>query len=281
MDKKKILAALILLPVFVWLVGWGPIWLIFAIVLLLGAGLGGWESAKLAFGEDETSWRKLATALSMLACVASATGDDTSIVMALLGIFFLAFVATSLFSGELNRTLLRTAKLMFVALYPGLLIGYLIALKGYEPLVHGSKLLMMLFALVWVNDSGAYFTGKLKGKRKFAPVISPNKTWEGAIGGFVATLLLGLLIGWASPSFTAGQGLTLGVVLGIAGPVGDLLESAIKRGAGVKDSGTLLPGHGGVLDRIDSVIACAPIFYYYVAYSQHAGVLHWLAIGPQ
>jgi phosphatidate cytidylyltransferase len=152
----------------------------------------------------------------------------------------------------------------------------LLATKEYEVCEHGSKLLLMLFALVWINDAGAYFAGKSLGKRKFAPVISPNKTWEGAIGGFLATVILGMFIGGYSSIFTFRQGLFLGVLLGVIAPIGDLLESAIKRGAGVKDSGTLLPGHGGVLDRIDSVIFCAPVFYFYVFHMQHAPILRML-----
>jgi len=268
MDKKKIIAALVLLPIFVWLIGWGPHWLILLIVLVLGAGLGGWESAKMAFGEDEKIYRVAATAFSVALCNCARTGDGTLTLIGLLLIFITAFAASVVWLPDLSKTLIRTAKLMFVAIYPGLLAGYIVAVKQLEGCSsnHCAKFLIMLFALVWINDSGAYFAGKSLGKRKFAPLVSPNKTWEGAIGGFLATVILGVLIGAFSSLFTVAQGLILGLALGILAPIGDLLESAIKRGAGVKDSGTLLPGHGGVLDRIDSVLICAPVFYYFLAY---------------
>jgi phosphatidate cytidylyltransferase len=135
------------------------------------------------------------------------------------------------------------------------------------------KLVILLFALVWINDAGAFFVGSAMGKKPLAPRISPKKTWEGTLGGFAATVILALLVGLFS-RLSVWQGLFLGVVLGVAGPVGDLVESALKRGAGVKDSGAFLPGHGGVLDRIDSVIFCAPILYYFVVLSHYTSVLH-------
>jgi phosphatidate cytidylyltransferase len=168
---------------------------------------------------------------------------------------------------------------MFVILYPGLLTGFVGALKSYEAVYDGTKLVMVLFALVWVNDAGAFFAGSALGKRKLAPRISPNKTWEGTIGGFAASVLLGLVIA-ALSRFTAGQGLLLGVILGVIGPLGDLAESALKRGAGVKDSGALLPGHGGVLDRIDSVIVCAPLLYYFVLTTHYAELLTKFGVTP-
>jgi phosphatidate cytidylyltransferase len=220
----------------------------------------------MAFGEDEKIYRVAGTAFSVALCNCARTGDGTLTIIGVLLVFVTSFAASAVWLPDLSKTLVRTAKLMFVAIYPGLLAGYVIAVKQAEACSphHAAKFLIMLFALVWINDSGAYFAGKSLGKRKFAPVVSPNKTWEGAIGGFLATAILGILIGAFSSTFTVRQGLVLGLVLGILAPIGDLLESAIKRGAGVKDSGTLLPGHGGVLDRIDSVLICAPVFYYFL-----------------
>lgn len=278
MDKRKIIVALVLLPLFIWLIGWGPSWLLLVLVLAFAAGLGGWEAARLAFDETELSLRLLAVMLSLVNCLAASSGDEVNMMVALLGSFLVAFVVAAMFVGDLALTLPRTAKLMFVSIYPGLLSGYLVALKDYEALANGCKLVFVLFALVWINDSGAYFVGNLFGKHKMAPRISPNKTWEGAIGGFAAAVILGGVIGAVSPFFNLSQGLFLGFVLGIVGPVGDLLESAIKRGAGVKDSGTLLPGHGGILDRLDSVLVCAPILYYYSVFSNHLDIFQKLGV---
>ncbi len=128
--------------------------------------------------------------------------------------------------------------------------------------VYGGPVLLYLFSLVWVADIGAYFSGRKFGKRKLAPRISPGKTWEGVAGGLLANLLWISLVyqlrddwGMAFPTFLA-----IGIATASISIVGDLFESILKREAGVKDSGKLLPGHGGVLDRIDSVIAASPLF---------------------
>jgi phosphatidate cytidylyltransferase len=132
----------------------------------------------------------------------------------------------------------------------------------YLHYVYGGWTLLFMFTLVWIVDIGAYFSGRRFGKHKLAATISPGKTWEGVYGGILATLVWMLLVyslvdGWQ-------LGLLHFLLIGLAtvsiSIVGDLFESVLKREAGVKDSGKLLPGHGGVLDRIDSVIAAAPVF---------------------
>lgn len=261
MDKKKVVVALVLLPAFIWLIGWAPYWLFAAIVLLLGAGLGGWEAARLAFGKGDPTFRFAAILLSLLACLAA--GDPRWIAALVAGSVLLALTLAGLFSHDLASVTPRAAKTVFVALYPGLLAGYILAVKKLEAAQFDAKLVLMLFALVWVNDAGAFFVGSALGKRKLAPKISPNKSWEGSLGGFAASVILGLCLGLFGDTLSLGQGLLLGALIGIVGPVGDLVESAMKRGAGLKDSGVLLPGHGGVLDRIDSVIFSAPMLYYF------------------
>jgi phosphatidate cytidylyltransferase len=135
--------------------------------------------------------------------------------------------------------------------------------------LHGAAYLLSVMAIVWVADIGAYFAGRAFGKRKLAPSISPGKSWEGAIGGWIAVLLLAglcaylapvanfparMLARWGWPGFVAVM-----TLLAAASVVGDLFESMLKRRAGVKDSSNLLPGHGGVLDRIDALIPVLPL----------------------
>ncbi len=127
----------------------------------------------------------------------------------------------------------------------------------------GYGLIVTLCVMILVNDNGAFFFGKLFGKNspKFAPRISPNKTWVGFAGGVLGTVLVAWGFGFALPRLSLLQRLLLGVIVGVAVPVGGLIESAMKRDAGVKDSSNLIPGHGGVMDRFDSWAFSAPIVY--------------------
>jgi phosphatidate cytidylyltransferase len=127
---------------------------------------------------------------------------------------------------------------------------------------HGPYLLLSLFAIIGVADSGAYFTGRLMGITRLAPDISPGKTVEGVYGGLVASLLISALIGWLFDfsGLAMAAFICVGLFCVIFSIVGDLFESVAKRSAGVKDSGCCLPGHGGVMDRIDSYTAAAPLY---------------------
>jgi phosphatidate cytidylyltransferase len=140
---------------------------------------------------------------------------------------------------------------------------------------NGPSLLAFLFLTVWAGDTVAMYTGRAFGKHKLAPNLSPNKTWEGAIGSIlgavaIAGILLALssyLAQWNSVKLSFADEvwwywLVLAAVVNVAAQVGDLAESALKRSAGVKDSGTLLPGHGGILDRIDALLLAAPVLWY-------------------
>jgi phosphatidate cytidylyltransferase len=129
------------------------------------------------------------------------------------------------------------------------------------------RAVLLLFLLVWGCDSFAYYTGKTFGRRKLAPRVSPNKTWEGTIGGFVGGTLIGAAAGtwWVFPELGPIRGALAGALATSAGQLGDLVESLWKRGAGVKDSGTFLPGHGGFYDRIDSLLYAGPVLAVFVA----------------
>lgn len=140
-------------------------------------------------------------------------------------------------------------------------------------LMHSKWLMLALFILIWVNDSGAYIVGSLMAKRKggnhkMFPRVSPAKSWEGLIGGFIFDLIAGYVffrIGW-----TADMGLTnslfFALAVGVFGTLGDLMESLFKRTLGVKDSGKFMPGHGGVLDRFDSLLLAVPVVYFFFVY---------------
>jgi phosphatidate cytidylyltransferase len=139
-------------------------------------------------------------------------------------------------------------------------LSFGVRLHGLEH--EGPWLLLFALAITWANDTVAYFVGRAIGKHKLAPNLSPKKTWEGSVAGFAASLLVAWLF---SRELIAPMAhlLAMAAIGNVAGQVGDLLESAYKRSAGAKDSGGLLPGHGGVLDRIDALILTFPVVWYY------------------
>jgi phosphatidate cytidylyltransferase len=127
----------------------------------------------------------------------------------------------------------------------------------------GPRLLLFALAIIWASDTVAYFTGRAIGKHPLAPKISPKKTWEGSVAGMIGSLIAAYAFHFWLP-IPLSHLLAMAALGNIAGQMGDLLESACKRSAGVKDSGGLLPGHGGILDRIDALILCIPVIWYYL-----------------
>jgi phosphatidate cytidylyltransferase len=132
----------------------------------------------------------------------------------------------------------------------------LVAVRGFA---RDPEMVLWMLLLVFASDIGAFFAGRRWGRHKLAPRVSPGKTWEGALGGLAAVALVAL-IGASYFDLPVGRGIAFGCAIGVFSVIGDLTESMFKRGAGLKDSGTLLPGHGGILDRIDSVTAAAPLY---------------------
>jgi phosphatidate cytidylyltransferase len=192
----------------------------------------------------------------------------------------------ALFSGRPPKEAVESAiYTLFGVLYLGGLMGYLIAIRNLDysttgkiltdiPQSEGPHELMFLFVVIWINDIFAFIVGKLLGRHKLASTISPNKTVEGAIGGLLFGVLAGIVYTkWMRPGTSLNpivlSVISLSLVIGIFSQLGDLCESQIKRAAGVKDSGWLFPGHGGVLDRIDSLLFGAPALYYYVSLVHH------------
>ncbi len=146
--------------------------------------------------------------------------------------------------------------------YPGALLAHAPLLRGTE---QGLEWVVFLLAVTFSTDTAAYFVGKAIGKRPLAPSISPNKTWEGAIAGLFGALAAAVVAAWALELDTAVPAIViLGALMGVAGQAGDLFESKLKRLADVKESGWLLPGHGGVLDRLDSIVFNLALVYYFV-----------------
>lgn len=159
----------------------------------------------------------------------------------------------------------ENGKLIFTVVYLALPFGFALGLPKFstlEPEKTFTLEVFMLFVLIWSSDTFAYLTGKFFGKHKMAPKISPKKTWEGFAGGVVLTLILGFFVEHYFPELR-GNWMIVGLLVSIFAPLGDLVESQLKRSFAVKDSGNIIPGHGGVLDRLDSFIICAPVVYLY------------------
>ena len=152
-------------------------------------------------------------------------------------------------------------------LYVGWLLSYLVALRGLDA---GRNWVFFALFTTWASDTTAFFIGRKLGRHKLAPNISPGKTWEGATGGILGAIIVSILFFTATPfhlPLTYWQAIPLSILVSIFGQVGDLVESLLKRNMGVKDSGKLMPGHGGVLDRMDSIIFAGIVVYYYVIWA--------------
>ena len=154
-------------------------------------------------------------------------------------------------------------KLIFTVIYTALPFSFALGLPKFSMVEETFTLeVFFLFVLIWSSDSFAFFTGKFFGKHKMAPKISPKKTWEGFAGGVFFTLIIGYFIEMKFPDLR-GNFMIVGFLVSVFAPFGDLVESQLKRNFGVKDSGNIIPGHGGILDRLDSFIICAPVVYLY------------------
>jgi phosphatidate cytidylyltransferase len=180
---------------------------------------------------------------------------------------FVLVAVSNVIAGRTDRFLERTATIhwgLMVCVYcvshaPALLI---LQIPGYRS---NAKLLVFLVLVVQLSDVLQYVFGKLFGRHRIAPVISPNKTWEGFLGGVIAASGIGTALWWATP-FTPAEALAMSIAITLAGFAGGLVMSAIKRDRGVKDYGALIAGHGGMLDRIDSLCFAAPVFFHLTRY---------------
>ncbi len=183
-------------------------------------------------------------------------------VVLLAAVVVVGAVALSQWHGGPHATA-SAASMLFPSLYLALPVGALVAVRE----VRGPEALFLLMATVMVSDTAQYYVGRLAGRRPLAPAVSPKKTIEGAAGGVIAgTLTMAALGAWWLPRVPLGERIGLGLAVVGVGIVGDLFESMLKRSASLKDSSHLIPGHGGVLDRIDALLFAAPVYYVALRY---------------
>ncbi|PWK92019.1 phosphatidate cytidylyltransferase [Fulvimonas soli] len=263
MLRQRILTALLLAPLAILLILAAPTWLFAPAVALVFLGAA-WEWSQLSGVRGDAARGALlaftAAVFALLWCWRA-----TALWPALIALGVAWWGLTCLWLRHFAFGAAPTAENRGLKLLAGLLVivpGWVAAtaLHGAQP--HGHWWTFLALAIVWAADTGAYFSGRRFGRRKLAPNISPGKTWAGVYGAFAAGALVALAGGWLLGVRDARlAGLVLLAVLTVAASiVGDLLESLMKRHAQVKDSGTLFPGHGGLLDRLDSVFAAMPVF---------------------
>ncbi len=168
---------------------------------------------------------------------------------------------------DFKKSLPSHAATLHGVVYVGVLCGFLIGLKRLEPVELGSHFLTFFFMVIMAGDVMAYFVGRAFGRHKLAPLVSPGKTIEGAVGNVIGSLAAAAVVhAWLFSRLPLTDALALALTMNIIGQLGDLYESLLKRGAGAKDAAAVLPGHGGLLDRLDSLLFNAPVLYYYAKY---------------
>ncbi len=266
---KRVASAVVFLPIF-WIIvkKLGPV---YDVLMAAAALLALVELYRLAEARGRRCHR-LAGALVTLLFLASFATPSVPIQYALLvGLFAIPLEALRR-GGDFGAAFSEIGATFFGASFVGVLFGYLVALrvlhdppKGDET---GSDLVFLLFFVVWSSDMAAYYVGSSLGRWPLAPRISPRKTIEGAVGGIFGALLASFVArGWFIHRLRVRDCVILALALGGIGILGDLVESMLKRGAGVKDSASIVPGHGGILDRVDSLLYAAPVLYYYYLFA--------------
>ncbi len=247
---KRFLTALVLIPISLYLILLAPGWLLLASAAVVSA-LCYYEYCALAAVYGIGSLGPLGYGAGLLVL---AIDQEALPVLALIGMLA---IALSMRAGNLAEVLPRAATLVLGILYVFGSWRCALLLRGISP-----YWLLYALSLNWVADIAAYYAGRTLGKHKIAPRISPAKTWEGALASLVVAVVFGIAyLGRFQPSIAPVEAAALSVVVNAAGQLGDLSESALKRGAGVKDSGAMLPGHGGWLDRLDSALFSFPLVY--------------------
>ena len=260
MKYAREITAAVVSPVAIWIIGWSHPLIFDATVSLC---------ALLALYEFLVLGRRKGFQLPIVLCMLVAVFILAAFVVEPVSVEMGVFVALLLIPASyvfmrvnIEEALPSSAIAVLATLYVGMLGGSLIRLRSDFPV--GWKLIFFLCLVVWLGDSGAYYVGRARGRRKLSPRISPKKTIEGLIGGIIVSVISAIVIHFTFfKEFPLVHAVIAGVVLSICGVIGDLAESLWKRSADVKDSSTLIPGHGGFLDRFDSIFFTAPILYTY------------------
>lgn len=270
----RVVTAVVAVPVLLAMIVWLPHW-VWAAFIFAACTAGLWEFNRMLQLEEPRSVTWASTAIGLVfyvvvylfvgpGAVLDAGGHETLILFATLSAtMWLAFLYNLMRPRDISRVATTMVAPLGALLYAG--IGFtLVALMKRDLGAHGAGWILLTLAMIWMSDTGAYFAGRAFGKRKLAPKVSPNKTVEGAIGGLCGTLVGAFVFHFLMLDFLSiADVIVIAVVANFLGQTGDLCESLIKRSVGVKDSGTIIHGHGGMLDRVDAVLFAAPWVYVY------------------
>jgi len=258
--------AAVLAPLTIWIIGWSHEYVFDAAIAAI-AILALYEFLALGMRKGYDMPVVLCMIVTLF-IIAAFIPESVSVEMGMF-VTLLVIPASYVFrKGNVEDALPASAIAVLATMYVGMLAGSMIRLRG--DFVEGPKLVYFLVLVVWLGDAGAYYVGMKFGRRKLSPRISPKKTVEGLIGGIAMSVITAIVIHLTFfHEIPLTHAIVVGIVLSITGVVGDLAESMWKRSAAVKDSGTLIPGHGGFLDRFDSILFTAPILYVYWAFAQH------------
>ncbi len=262
MLSKRILSAVVALPIVFYLIWLGGYW--YTALICIAAVVGIHEYMKMLGLKSLIP--QIYSYISVIAIIVSVHFGYVFITLAVVCAIFVVTALNLLFDFK-DTDMAEMASVFWGIMYVGGLLAFLVSLRSLFAL----HFTVMFFAVIWSNDTAAYFVGKKWGKNKLSPVVSPNKTVEGAVGGLIAPLALVLIlhpiIGQHYP-LTLGWSVIFTVLIVVVAQVGDLVESAMKRKLKIKESGGIIPGHGGVLDRFDGIIFAAPFAHYFLMIAQ-------------
>jgi phosphatidate cytidylyltransferase len=269
MLAKRIITAIIGIIATIFIVNYGQ-W-VFAIAALLLTALAWHEFYNMMFRVDIEVSYSLGLVSCLLLWGSAWYGNSREILAVIILSAFVVLAKTVISHTRFN---FRDAAYTIAGLlYIGLSFAHMVLLRFTDNSLYlttkfgimpaGAAYLWLALVGTWSSDTFAFFVGTKFGKHKLAPAVSPSKTWEGTLGGITGSIIGVLTLGYFW-QFSLIHSAVIGLIVGLVAPIGDLVESAMKRYAGVKDSGRLLPGHGGVLDRFDSIIFAVPTVYYYI-----------------
>lgn len=274
---QRILTAVVALPILIAsiLIPW--LWWLFVALAAAAMVIALWEfyllAKKLKLKPDAAAGYLAGAAMITVATLTPQSDPGINVLLFMFVIIVLTagtLIAATLRGAPFDTMLASAGATILGVLYVPLLGSHLVSLRtGFDQTL-SAHLLSFFFLVLMGSDAGAYYVGRAFGKHKLAPSISPGKTWEGAIGGVLAALAMAALAHfWFFRELPLKYILPLAVIMTVVGVLGDLAESALKRGAGAKDAANILPGHGGLLDRLDSLLFNAPLIYYFARFYFH------------